>query len=131
MNSRNVLTLIAAGFVGVALVGAATQAGASPQEVVVSGKAIDPETQRAVFYRDLNLAFRSDQKVLNRRIWRTASALCIDLNGYGLDQSYSCAREAVDSTDDQVAAAIARAKLRMAGKPTGPAIAISMVIGSR
>ena len=130
MESRKVACLIAAGFLGFGLVSAATQAGAAPQpDVTVKGKSIDPETQRTVYYGDLNLAFRSDQKVLDRRIWRTASSLCFDLNGF--HGSAGCARDAVDSTDDQVAAAIDRAKRRMAGLPAGPAVAISMVIGAR
>ena len=129
MNSRNVACLIAAGFIGVGLVGAATQAGAAAPDVVVKGKNIDPATQRTVFYGDLNLAAQPGQKMLNRRIRQTASALCSDLNG--LDSGDACTRDAVLSTDDQVAAAIYRAKLRLAGKPVGPAVAISMVIGAR
>jgi UrcA family protein len=129
MNNRSIACLIAASFVGVGLVGAATQAGAAPTDVVVKGKSIDPETQRSVYYGDLNLAVRPDQRTLNRRIWGTASSLCFDLNG--VDAIGVCTRDAVHSADDQVAAAIDRARLRMAGKPVGPAIAISIVIGAR
>jgi UrcA family protein len=96
---------------------------------VVKGKRIDPETQRAVSYADLNLAFRPDQKVLRKRIHSTASQLCYDLNGN--DGRWYCTSDAVSSTDDQFAAAVERAKLRMAGHQVGPAIAITMVIGSR
>ncbi len=67
--------------------------------------------------------------MLDRRIWRTASNLCFDLNGF--DGQFGCTSDAIHSTDDQVAAAIQRAKLQMAGLPVGPAVAISMVIGAR
>jgi UrcA family protein len=82
-----------------------------------------------VSYADLNLAFRSGQRVLASRIYRTASSLCWDLNGPYSGES--CAYDAVRSTDKQVAQAIERAKRQMAGLPVGPAIAISMVVGGR
>ncbi len=108
------------------LTAGATNAFAGPRDVVVQGTRIDPELQRTVSYRDLNLAELFGQKTLKGRIYRTASSLCFDLNG---PYSGDCARGAVRSTDDQVAQAIDRAKRQMAGLPVGPAIAISMVIG--
>ena len=132
MESRKFACLIAAGLIGFGLVGAATQAGAAPPpDVTVKGKSIDPETQRTVSYADLNLALRADQKVLNRRIYRTAGNLCSDLGYLSGSDYFGCRGEAIHSTDDQVAAAVNRAKLRMAGLPAGPAVAISMVIGTR
>lgn len=130
MESRKIVCLIAAIGMGVSMLGAATIAEGKPaQDVVVKGKAIDPELQRAVSYADLNLAFRPGQKILASRINRTANSLCWELNPF-LGQE-TCRYDAVRSTDQQVAAAIERAKRRMAGLPTGPAVAISMVIGGR
>ena len=100
----------------------------APPDVTVQGR-IDPTTQRTVYFGDLNLAFRPAQKVLDSRIQKSASNLCWDLNG--INEIYICTRDAVDSTDDQVAAAIGRAERQMAGLPVGPTIAISMVIGAR
>jgi hypothetical protein len=57
--------------------------------------------------------------------------LCSDLGHVEFYESWHCANQAVDSTDDQVAAAISRAEAKLAGHTVGPAIAISMVIGSR
>ena len=133
MYSRKVACFLAAGFIGVGLVGAATQSTAAPpSDVTIKGKRIDPVTQRTVSYSDLNLAFRPAQQTLKRRISHTASDLCFDLNGY--DDIYDvdgCTYSAIRSTDDQVAAAIRRAERKMAGLPVGPAVAISMVLGSR
>ncbi len=129
MNSRNFACLVAAGFTGVTITVSASQAFAGPRDVVVEGRRLDPETQRLVSYKDLNLAFKPGQKVLRTRISYTAHDLCGDLNSQQDDQDI-CARGAIGSTRNQVAAAIERAKLQMAGKAFGPAIAITMVIGS-
>ena len=130
MDTRKTACILAASFIGLGLTASATHAFAKPpREAVVEAPRIDRVTQRVVSYRDLNLAFRADQKKLGSRIWRTASSLCFELNGY--DGHMTCTGDAVHSTDDQVAAAIERAKLRMAGLPVGPAVAISMVIGAR
>lgn len=131
MNSRNIATLLAAGFIGLSLTAAAAYAQPPIRELVVEGKRFDPETQRIVRYGDLNLALRPDQRLLMRRISATARNLCSDLGAVGFHESWTCANQAVDSTDDQVAAAISRAKDKLAGRPVGPAIAISMVVGSR
>jgi UrcA family protein len=129
MDSRKLACMMAAGFVGVGLISAASSSSAKPREVVVEGQRIDPALQRRVSYADLNLATRPDQRTLDRRIYRTADDLCFDLNGtYATRQ---CTSDAVHSTDDQVAAAIDRAKRQMAGLPVGPAVAISIVIGAR
>jgi UrcA family protein len=130
MESRKIACLFAAGFIGVGLTATATAADAKPRQdrdVVVN--AFNPETQRRVSYADLNLAVRPDQRVLVSRISTTASSLCRELNG--VDWVDGCTRAAVRSTDDQVAAAIDRAQRKMAGLSVGPAIAITMVIGSR
>lgn len=129
MDTRKIACIVAAGFIGVGLTASATHAFAQPPDAVVKGERLDPETQRVVSYKDLNLAFRPDQKTLDGRIYKTANDLCFDLNG--LDGLSGCRDDAVHSTDDQVARAIERAKRQMAGLPAGPAVAISMVIGSR
>jgi len=126
MDNRKLACMVAAGFLGATLTAGATNAFAGPGDVVVEGKRIDPELQRKVFYHDLNIAERSGQKALNGRIYRTASSLCFDLNG---PYAYGCTKDAVRSTDDQVAQAIDRAKRRLAGLSVGPPIAISMVLG--
>ncbi|UUR07591.1 UrcA family protein [Sphingomonas glaciei] len=131
MHGRNFATLIAAGVIGLSLTAAAAYAQPPKRDVVVEGKRFDPETQRIVRYGDLNLAYRPDQKLLMHRISRTARALCYDLGYASMEENWPCRNDAIDSTDDQVAAAIARAKDKLAGRPVGPAIAISMVIGSR
>lgn len=130
MDSRKIACLIAAGFLGFGLVGAATQAASAPSpDVTVKGQTIDPELQRAVYYGDLNLALRPAQKILKRRISNTASDLCWELNG--INETDMCTVFAIRSTDDQVAAAIRRAERQMAGLPVGPQVAISMVIGAQ
>lgn len=130
MDTRKIACILAAGFIGLGLTASATNALAQPpKEAVVEGPRIDPIMQRVVSYKDLNLVLAADQRTLNKRIWRTASSLCFDLNGY--DGQFGCTNDAIHSTDDQVAAAIQRAKLQMAGLPVGPAVAISMVIGAR
>jgi len=121
--------MVAAGFLGITLTAGATNAFAGPRDVLVQGTRIDPELQRTVSYRDLNLAERFGQKTLKGRIYRTASGLCLDLNG--LYSHETCTHGAIRSTDDQVAQAIDRAKRQMAGLSVGPPIAISMVIGVR
>ena len=130
METRNFACFIVAGFVGMALTASATQAFGGPRDVVVAGKRLDAETSRVVSYRDLNLVVIRDQKTLRHRISYTADDLCGELNG-SRDSAMTCAREAVFGTRDQVAAAIERAQLKLAGKPFGPEIAISMVIGSQ
>lgn len=131
MDVRKIACLAAAGFIGTALTLSATQALSAPPigDVIVKGQKIDPELQRQVLYSDLNLAFERDQRRLKGRIARTASGLCFDLNG-AFDEP-GCTRSAIQSTDDQFAAAVERAKLQMAGKPVGPAIAFTMVVGGR
>jgi UrcA family protein len=131
MDSRKIACLLAAGFVGVALTAATASAQPVNRDVVIKGKPLDLETQRLVKYTDLNLAFRPDQKILLRRISATAYRLCVDLGHTQLTENLACRSGAVDSTDDQVAAAISRAKDKLAGKSVGPAVAISMVIGGR
>ena len=132
MDTRKAACFVAAGFIGAGLTAAATAADAKPQRtVVVEGKRFDPVTQRIVSYRDLNLAFVPQQKVLLRRIRTTARSLCYDLDFSGFSENSACTRNAVHSTDNQVAAAIDQAKQRIAGRDVGPAIAISMVVGAR
>ena len=130
MDSRKLACMAAAAFIGVGLTAAVT-ADAKPRDIVVEGSKFDPGTQRRVSYADLNLAFRPQQKVLMRRISSTAHNLCGDLGYSYPSERWDCTSDAVHSTDGQVAAAIERANLKMAGKPVGPAIAISMVVGSR
>ena len=128
MNIRKFVCMLAAGFISVTLVGAATTAAAKSRDVLVIGKKIDPELKRKVAYADLNLAFKPAQKVLGRRISDAAWNLCLDLNGRtSID---TCTNHAIHSTDQQVAAAIDRAERKMAGLPVGPAIAISIVINA-
>lgn len=131
MDNRKLACLAAAGFLGTALAFSTTQAFAARPlgDVVVKGQKIDPDLQRRISYADLNLAVGSDQKVLKRRISSTANSLCFDLNGNR--DNWSCTSDAIRSTDEQFAAAVDRAKLKIAGKPVGPAIAISMVINGR
>lgn len=115
--------------IGLTLSGTYAVARPPAPAVYVLGHKIDPETQRIVSYADLNLAMVPEQKTLKRRIGRTAESLCLDLNGSeGLT---SCTADAVHSTDDQVAEAIGRAQRQMAGLAVGPAVAISMVIGTK
>ena len=132
MESRKFVCLTAAIVMGLSVVGiAGASAAIAPplQDVVIRADRVDPSLQRRVSYHDLNLAFVPAQRTLKTRILRTANGLCFDLNGeYGVDQ---CTSDAIDSTKGQVAQAITRAKRQMAGLPVGPAIAITMVIGSR
>jgi len=127
MDKRKLACTVAAGFLGLTLTAGATHALGAPRDVVVQGARIDPELQRTVSYRDLNLAERGGQKTLKHRIYRTARELCFDLNGSIFVGA--CTDDAVHSTDDQVALAIDRAKNQMAGLAVGPEIAISIVLG--
>jgi len=127
MDNRKLACLVAVGFLGVTLSAGATNAFAGPRDVSVQGTRIDPALQRKVSYDDLNLTERSGRKALESRIFQTAGGVCFDLNG--LYYHDKCTRDAVQSTDEQVAQAIERAQRQMAGLAVGPAIAISMVIG--
>lgn len=130
MNSRKIACMTAAVFSGACLTANATDAFAIPPGIVViEGKRIDPSLQRRVSYADLNIAMKPDQRVLQRRISRTAGDLCFNLNGY--DYQPQCWKDAIHSTDEQFAAAVHRAERRMAGLAVGPAVTISMVIGAR
>lgn len=131
MNGRNFANILATGCIGLGLTTANAPAQSPSKTVVVEGKRFDPETQRIVRYADLNLAVRSSQKVLMQRISTTARHLCYDLGHVGVHENWLCKSDAVDSTDVQVAAAIARAQNMLAGRAVGPAIPISMVVGSR
>jgi UrcA family protein len=127
MNTHKIVCMAAAGFVGT-LFTLAAAAPAESQPLVVEGKRWDPALQRLVYYRDLNLTRIADQKVLKARIRYTARDLCSELNEWS-DQ-LPCRNDAVLGTRAQVAAAIERAEQQMAGLPVGPAVAISMVIGT-
>ena len=130
MDSRKIACLFAAVLIGAGVTAAAADAKPPRSDVTVEAHRFDPETQRVVSYADLNLALRPDQKALGGRISRTAGSLCKDI-GYFQMNLWSCRSNAIHSTDDQVAAAITRAKMKMAGKSVGPAVAISMVVGAR
>ncbi len=132
MDVRILACVAAAGFITAVMVSAATSlpAYAKPipnSPVVVTGERIDPSLQREVSYRDLNLVLPAAQMILRGRISRTAASLCLDIND-GYDPGNECRNFAVRGTKPQVAAAIERAKLRMAGRAVGPDIAISMAI---
>ena len=132
MDARNLACIAAAGFIGIMVVSVATSSPAYSQpnddrEMVVRGERIDPALQRLVSYRDLNLVFPAAQKTLTGRISRTASSLCSEIND-GQEDYGTCTNFAVRGTKPQVAAAIERAKLRMAGKAVAPDLAIAMVI---
>ena len=127
IHKRKLASMAAAGFLGILLT-TATPSPASSQGLVVEAPRIDPSLQRRVSYRDLNLAKARDQSALRSRIYRTAHNLCFDLNGI---EEKKCPYMAIRSTRDQVAAAIERAELRMAGKPAGPDVAITMVIAAQ
>lgn len=128
IHNRKVACMTAAGLLGILLTSATESAAASLSRVVVEAPRIDPKLQRRVSYHDLNLAQYRDQKVLWKRIGRTAHDLCYDLNWV---EEETCPRNAIRSTRDQVAAAVQRAQLRMAGLPAGADVAISMVITAR
>lgn len=129
MQKRTIPCLIAASFLGVTLTFGASHALAAepPLDVVIEAKKFDPDTQRTVTYKDLNLTVRADRRALNGRIFRTARELCTAMNGW---ESSDCTNFAVRSTDDQVQAAIDRAYRKLAGLPVGPAVRISMAIAN-
>ena len=122
MDSQKLACIFAA--VSMALLGAATSASASQRDVFVTGKKSDTELQRLVSYADLDLARTIDRQVLGRRIAHTAWNICSDLDA--ADRLGACANEAIASTDEQLAAAIARAGRQIAGLPAGPAVAIAI-----
>ena len=128
MNGRNVACLFASGLVGSLLFAATATAAPGQRPVVIEAPRVDPALQRRVTYGDLNLAFSKDQKVLRRRISQTADGLCYELNG--IDGSRECYTFAIRSTKDQVQAAIVRAEMRMAGRATGPDVAIAMALSA-
>jgi len=129
MNIRNVTAIVTATLIGIGLPASTVHAIAGPRDAVVQATRTDPDTDsRMVAYNDLNLASKSDQRTLRDRISHTAHMVCRKLTSFNKDQII-CARSAVLSTDDQVAAAIDRETLKLAGKAFGPEIAITMVIG--
>ena len=128
IQKQKLACMTAAGFVGILLVTAAASPALSQTRVVVEAPLVDPSLQRRVPYGDLNLARSEDQRVLRTRIGQTAHELCFDLNGI---KELNCPYKAIRSTTNQVAAAIERAELRMAGRPAGPDVAIAMVINGR
>lgn len=128
MDTRKIACLVAASFLGLGVTAAATGAHAKPRSADITVTAVDPALQRRVSYADLNLAYKSGQRALHYRISYTAGALCLDINGW---DDGSCKTFAINSTRDQVAQAIARAKRQMAGLAVGPPIAIGMVIAVR
>jgi UrcA family protein len=125
MQKQKVACMTAAGFLGILLVTATATPAFSQSRVVVEAPRVDPALQRKVFYHDLNLAQSRDQRLLRNRIYQTAQSLCFDIN---LVREETCPSNAVRSTSGQVKAAIQRAELRMAGKPAGPDVAITMAI---
>ena len=125
MQKQKVACMTAAGFLGILLVTATATPAFSQSRVVVEAPRVDPALQRKVFYHDLNLAQSRDQRLLRNRIYQTAQSLCFDIN---LVREETCPSNAVRSTSGQVKAAIERAELRMAGKPAGPDVAITMAI---
>lgn len=130
MDARKIACITAASFIGTMMISAVTSpvnAQNPNRELVVTGERIDPNLQRRVSYRDLNLVFPLAQKTLKSRISRTASGLCYEIND-GQDDFGACRSFAVRGTRPQVDAAIERAHLRMAGKAVGPDLAITMVI---
>ena len=128
MQMQKVACMTAAGFLGILLVTTTATPAFSQSRVVVNAPRVDPALQRRVFYDDLNLAQSRDQRLLRNRIYQTAHSLCFEINFVRED---SCPANAIRSTDGQVRVAIQRAKLRMAGKPAGPDVAIAMVITAR
>ena len=122
MDSQKLACILAAA--SMTLLGAATSASAAQRDVFVTGKKSDTEVQRLVSYADLDLARTVDRQVLGRRIAHTAWNICSDLDA--ADRLGACAGEAIASTDDQLAAAIARAERQLAGLATGPAVAIAI-----
>lgn len=130
MTARGMACMIAAGFVGVLLTTAATDAvakGRVQRTVVVEGPApVDPALQRKVAYGDLNLAFRPQRQIFRARISRAAIDVCGAINEMQ-DDADKCYDFAVHSTDNQVLQAIGRAKQRMAGAAVGPDTLITMV----
>jgi UrcA family protein len=126
MDVRKIACWGAAGFIGVLLVTATASAYEgprnAPQDLVVQGHRLQPN-ERAVSYADLNLAYRPQQRVLHGRIVRAADQICWALNS-SLGSVDECSRDAVDNTRPQVNAAIQRAKLRMAGMPIPPDVAV-------
>lgn len=128
MDNRKIACMFAAGFLGLGLTAAATDARAAPRSGDVTVTATDPALQRRVSYADLNLALKPAQHVLQRRISYTARDLCNEVNGF---DDGDCRSFAINSTRGQVRSAIARAELQMAGIAVGPPIAIAMVVAVR
>lgn len=125
IHKQKVVCMTAAGFLGILLTTAAVSPAFGQSRVVIEAPRIDPTLQRRVYYGDLNLATSRHQRVLKNRIFVTAKELCFDVN---LVKEETCPTNAVRSTTGQVAAAIERAELRMAGRRAGPDVAITMAI---
>jgi len=74
------------------------------------------DNQQLVSYADLDLSDRSGQRTLNRRIMRASEELCIRTEGkFNVDKHLggkenSCAARTYRQSQNQVAAAIARAE---------------------
>ena len=88
--------------------GASAKSGSEDKPVVVTA-AVDPSVR--VSYADLDLASKSGQKRLARRIAAAADDLCIVNGTQPLDSlmaGWACRDGAVEAAKPQVAAAIAR-----------------------
>ncbi|MFC7537106.1 UrcA family protein [Sphingomonas sp. GCM10030256] len=134
MDGRKIASAAAASFVALALAASATAVlGAPPKghDIIVEGRRIDPDFQRIVSYKDLNLALASDRKALKRRINGTARDLCDDLGYISFYENGACSWDAVRSTDGQFAAAVKQAQMRVAGLAIGPPVAMLVVVGAR
>lgn len=131
MSSRINCALASAATAVACATGASALALAQSKPVVVYAEPSEVRTER-VSYRDLNLATRTGEKILNRRVGGAVRRVCTEgANGYspyGQDYLY-CARGAWKDARPQIARAIARAhEIALYGKSSIAMTAISITV---
>lgn len=113
---------------------AAAASAAQQKPVVVYGGSENTRTER-VSHADLNLADPNHQKKLNLRVTGAVKRVCLfEETQVGLQDLgyYSCANEAWDSAEPQIAQAVQRSKdIAMTGRSSIAATAITINLTSR
>ena len=129
MDHRDMASVVAAGFLGVALTVSATHVLAQPPGTAVVEGTRPSELQATISYADLDLALLGDQQRLKRRIFQAAGQLCGDFTD--LNDFMDCRTDAIRSADDPFAQAVAHAQGEVAELSAAPAMTITMAVSAR
>lgn len=126
---NRVAAAVLSGVTASLLVASAAWAGQEKPVVVLAEPPENVRTEH-VSYADLDLAQRSDQRTLNYRVASAVKRVCLFGDGQAGIQPrgyYSCANEALEGAEPQVAQAIERAKeIALTGKSSIAVAAITI-----